>query len=59
MQRMPDREPTHEYLVLSTARESTLDEEIAEALLERYEIAGRLYGSGHLAILERPLEEGL
>ena len=61
-EKTPDSPPPCEYLVLSTQRASTLDEEILEALLEGYEVLVQLTRGGrgplaepYVALLERPV----
>jgi len=49
--------PTHEYLMLTTGRESTLLKEIEEAALDGYELLARGFYSGHTAYLERPVRD--
>ena len=48
-------EPSYEYLLLSTRRESTLQEEVSEAVAQGYAMVGRIERAGdHIACLERP-----
>ena len=58
MERRAERETLHEYLLLTTARELTLRDEISDAQGEGYTVRGRLHsGRGHAAFLERAVPE--
>ena len=59
MERTPATANTvYEYVVLATARRSTMDKEIAEAAAEGYEvIAEYRQGSSYITYMERATEE--
>jgi hypothetical protein len=58
MERVPEEQHRYNYAVLTTARESTLRDEISYAQGEGYTVRCRLHsGRGHAAFLERVVEK--
>jgi len=59
MERVPGVVERYEYLLLTTGREATLRDEIDDAVLDGYALAGRQHlGRGHAAFMERAVGAG-